>query len=239
MSGPVGFVLPAAAVGLGALLIQPKARGFFPQATPTSVGPPQPIIAQAVIEEQHHDELRITDHPVEQGAVISDHAIKMPAEVVIRCMWSNSPSQPAGIVGLAVAAGAALSGSAVVGVAASLPATIQGVQSILNGSGGADTVSSIYDQMLALQASRIPFDIFTGKRVYRNMLFASLATESNDKSENSLPIIARCREIIIVSTQVVTLQASVQADPAATAAPVVRGTQNLVAAPNFNAAAGP
>ncbi len=48
------------------------------------------IVAQATIEERHHDELTITDHPVEMGANISDHAFLRPAEVTIRCGWSNS-----------------------------------------------------------------------------------------------------------------------------------------------------
>src|SRR6185437_13624466 len=46
--------------------------------------------ANVTVEEQHLDELSITDHPVEQGSVISDHAYKRPASVTIRAMWSNS-----------------------------------------------------------------------------------------------------------------------------------------------------
>lgn len=42
------------------------------------------------IEERHHDELVITDHPVEQGAAISDHAYKKPSELTITIGWSNS-----------------------------------------------------------------------------------------------------------------------------------------------------
>lgn len=46
--------------------------------------------AYVTLREQHHDELVITDHPVEQGAAISDHAYKKPAEVVLTIGWSNS-----------------------------------------------------------------------------------------------------------------------------------------------------
>lgn len=42
------------------------------------------------IEERHHDELVITDHPVEQGAAITDHSYKKPAELTITIGWSNS-----------------------------------------------------------------------------------------------------------------------------------------------------
>jgi hypothetical protein len=48
------------------------------------------FIADVTIEEQHVDRLRITEHPVEQGAAITDHAYKMPAQVTIRAGWSNS-----------------------------------------------------------------------------------------------------------------------------------------------------
>jgi hypothetical protein len=42
------------------------------------------------IEERHHDELVITDHPVEQGAAISDHAYKKPSDLTMTIAWSNS-----------------------------------------------------------------------------------------------------------------------------------------------------
>ncbi|WDD94653.1 hypothetical protein Bsp3421_004787 [Burkholderia sp. FERM BP-3421] len=46
--------------------------------------------AYVTLEERHHDEVVITDHPVEQGASISDHAYKKPAEVTLTLAWSNS-----------------------------------------------------------------------------------------------------------------------------------------------------
>jgi len=46
--------------------------------------------AYITIEEHHHDELVITDHPVEQGAAISDHAYKKPAELTLTLGWTNS-----------------------------------------------------------------------------------------------------------------------------------------------------
>lgn len=229
MSGPFGFVLPAAVVGLGPLLLKPKQRGFFPFNDDGEAL--SPIIAQATVEEQHSDELRITEHPVEEGAAIADHAYKMPAEVTIRGIWSNSPTAPSGIVGQAVAAGAALSANVAVGVAASLPQTISAVQSILTSSGGIDAVSSIYARLLALQISRTPFDVYTGKRVYRDMLMQTIAVDTSAKSENSLVATIRCKQVLIVRTQVVTLQAAAQKDPQATAAVVDRGAQNLVLSP--------
>lgn len=50
------------------------------------------IIPQVVIEEQHHDEMAITSHPVQDGAAITDHAFKQPSIVSMRCGWSQSGS---------------------------------------------------------------------------------------------------------------------------------------------------
>lgn len=54
------------------------------------------IIPDVVIEEGHQDTLTITQHPVETGAAISDHAFKNPAELEMRIGFSDST---AGAVG--------------------------------------------------------------------------------------------------------------------------------------------
>lgn len=48
------------------------------------------IVPDVVVEEITTDTLRITDHPVETGCAISDHAFKMPVECVMRCGFSDS-----------------------------------------------------------------------------------------------------------------------------------------------------
>ena len=54
------------------------------------------IMMDITIEEEGTDELTITEHPVEQGAAISDHAYKEPARLRIRAMCSNSSLQAQG-----------------------------------------------------------------------------------------------------------------------------------------------
>jgi Dit-like tail protein len=46
--------------------------------------------AEITISEDHDDELMITEHPVEFGAIMSDHAYKRPPEVRVRVGWSNA-----------------------------------------------------------------------------------------------------------------------------------------------------
>lgn len=48
------------------------------------------FVADVTIEEDHTDEVVMTDHPVERGAQITDHAFKAPSTVVITAGWSNS-----------------------------------------------------------------------------------------------------------------------------------------------------
>jgi hypothetical protein len=53
----------------------------------------QTIIPDVMVEEVATDTLHVTDHPVETGSAISDHAFTMPAEIVMRCGFSTSTKQ--------------------------------------------------------------------------------------------------------------------------------------------------
>lgn len=122
------------------------------------------ISAQVTIEEAHTDQLAIMDHPVESGALISDHAFKLPAELVIKCGWSNSGVGPLG------------------GVLA---------------PGGFVPVDEVYWKLLALMKGRDLFDIFTARRLYRNMLIHSLQTTTDHDNGNALVMTLTCREVIV------------------------------------------
>jgi hypothetical protein len=50
------------------------------------------LFPDVVIEESHEDGLEITEHPVEQGAAVNDHAYKKPETVTIRAGVSDSNS---------------------------------------------------------------------------------------------------------------------------------------------------
>lgn len=62
-------------------------RGIFN----ASAEVPSVISADAVVIELHRDELIMTEHPVEQGSVIADHAYKVPQVVELEYGWSGSP----------------------------------------------------------------------------------------------------------------------------------------------------
>lgn len=186
-----GFALAGLTLGLGAISLKPT-RGFFPM-----IGSGE-LIPHATLEEIHYDDLEITDHPVEQGASITDHAFKRPSEVVIRCGFSNSPPSSGGIVGQLAGAAAAVGGSAV----RTIIGTATTLQSVLGGN-APQQVNDIYQTFIDAQRERVLFDVYTGKRRYTNMLIRGVSTVTDAKSENSLIVAITCREVLIVSTQTV------------------------------------
>lgn len=209
MAGSTGIITAAVQLGVEAILVKPK----------RSIGP---FEAYVTLREAHTDELEITDQPVEEGSLITDHAFKRAAEVVIEAVWSNSPQHvglPSGLLG------------AVTG-------TVAGVNAIVTGN-SLDQVRDIYDRLLQLQTSRERFDVYTGKRVYKDMLLKTLVTDSDKQSENILRVTATLRQVIIAQIQVLTISAPAdqQADPQSTQAPVNKGLKNLIPDPRINMAA--
>jgi hypothetical protein len=170
----------------------PNFAGFITIDPKRSIGS---IVAHVTMEEVATDELQITEHPVELGANITDHAFKKPADLIVRCGWSNASL--AGVLG-----------------------GVKGLVSALTGGDafGSDYVSSVYNQLLALQESRIPFDVSTGKRLYTNMLMRSLGVTTDEKSEYTLMVTAVFKQVLIVQTQATTLPPrDDQAQPQSTA----------------------
>ena len=92
-------------------------------------------------------------------------------------------------------------------------------------------VNDVYNELLSLQASAQLQNIYTGKRSYQNMLILNVTTMTDEKSPQTLMVVARCEEIIIVTTQTSTLPpAANQANPQNTQAPVNSGTQQTTPA---------
>jgi len=199
--------------------IQKRERGLFDNETSELL-----LRASVTIEEVHTDELEITDHPVESGAAISDHAFKHPAEVTIRMGWSNSSASSGGLSDAAV--GAAAASLPIVREVANLVQTAGMIQSIASGA-SPDQVNGIYATLLALQEERKLLVVYTGKRNYKDMLIRSIATMTDSKSEDALFITMTLRQVLIVSTRVVTLPSSKAKDGKATGEPVSSGTKTL------------
>lgn len=133
------------------------------------------IIPDVVVSEKHQDALEITEHPVEIGAPVSDHAYKRPSEVTMEIGFSGGGSL------LDFADTSAL------------------------GISLGTSPKEIYQQILDLQASRVPFDVTTGKRQYSNMLIRAIDVTTDRSSENVLMCVLTLREVIISQTQSITV----------------------------------
>ena len=96
-------------------------------------------------------------------------------------------------------------------------------------TGGPGYVQQVYQELLDLQSTRQPFDVYTGKRAYTNMLIRSLAVQTDQRSETALMVVCGLREVIIVDTQTTGgASASAQADPAKTAGEGNKGQKQIV-----------
>jgi hypothetical protein len=92
MSGlpPVVQNLPPDATLTQASLFASVNRQFTPLDNGAAQGPPGQFPPPTVwVEEQHQDQMMITEHPVENGAPVSDHAFPRPVEVTIRLGWKG------------------------------------------------------------------------------------------------------------------------------------------------------
>ena len=182
MSSFPGFAIPGVQ-GLGLLTNLVSVLSRSPQR---SIGG---IIPDCTVEEEGTDELVATRHPVEQGASISDHVYKQPAQLVMRVAWSNASA---------------------------------------SAFGDPNYVTSIYNQLLALQVSGQLFTVTTGKRQYQNMQMLRITQRTDEKTELALEVIANFEQILIATTsQTVVPPASVQKDPTQTAQVQNLGSQNL------------
>lgn len=167
------------------------------------------VAIQATIEEMLTDTLEVTEHPVEAGAMISDHAYARPYEIQLRCGWTNSGQSSIG----------------------NSLATLSPGSTILS----PDYVSSVYSQLLALMQPQAngpfaPFTVLTSIRSYTSMLMTSLSLTRDAKTSNALMIVANLRQVIIVTTTSTTLPPTVdQANPASTSETTSVGTVAPVA----------
>ena len=136
------------------------------------------LYADIVLEEVHDSTVEITDHPVESGADISDHARIMPKMVTLRGGVSDSPPSALGM------------------------GFVNWASSLLGGGVQSSRSQEFFEKLLQLQENLEPFDIMTRRRLYQNMLITSLTIPDEPNTANALLFTAECKEIIIVNTEV-------------------------------------
>ncbi len=122
------------------------------------------IVPSVVISEKHIDATEITEHPVQHGAAISDHAYDKPSEVTMEIGFAGGGSMIDGF---------------------DMPTKVFDfdTEEVLGKS-----PKEIYQQLLELRAAKEPFDVITGKRRYRNMLIRAIEVKTDKTSENVLMV---------------------------------------------------
>lgn len=102
-----------------------------------------------------------------------------------------------------------------------------------NIGGDPSYLTTIYANLLLLQSNRTLCDIFTGQRVYSNMIIQSLSKVTSSATENLLAIRIHCQEILIATTRTVTVSPVNQSFPEKTNGVTNNGSQQLQPATSF------
>lgn len=134
-------------------ILDTQSVAFTTNVSKRSIGP---FNGYVCMTEDSTDVLEITQHPVQRGASITDHAYLQPATVSIRFIYTPNLTTP---------------------------------------------LDQTYQQLLDLQASREPFTIVTGKRVYKDMLFKSMGVTTDVTKENILSVIGDFQQVILVDIE--------------------------------------
>ncbi|MHA3599275.1 phage baseplate protein [Yersinia enterocolitica] len=129
------------------------------------------LVPSVIISEKHQDALEITEHPVEVGAAVNDHAYKRAAEVTMEVGFAGGGS------------------------------LLDFVDTSTIGLSLGKSPEEVYQELRDLQESRQPFDVITGKRKYSNMLIRGIEVTTDKTSENVLMCVLTLREVIMSQTE--------------------------------------
>lgn len=134
------------------------------------------IVPSVVISEKHMDATEVTEHPVEIGAPVSDHAYDRPAEVTMEIGFAGGGSLIDGI-------------------------DTTSIFDVDTGLSLGTSPADVYQQLLELKKKKEPFAVITGKRQYQNMLIRAIEVLTDKTSENVLMVTLTLRELLITETQ--------------------------------------
>ena len=150
------------------------------------------LILDATTSEVHRRTNRVTDHPVEEGASVSDHIQRMPEELELTGIVSDTP-----VIWLAT-----------------LFATSPVVGDLDSSSARSDIA---YKEIHRMMDAGELFTVITRLREYKNMSITSFTVSRDASTGNVIPISLSMREVLTVETATV---AAPTPDASADAAPV-------------------
>jgi hypothetical protein len=148
----------------------------------------------------HDTQTTPTEHPLEDGASISDHIIRKPAILSIEGIVTDDPIS---IVASALGAVSGIPGSLIGGVAGSVVSgAISALGSALLEGDGRRSVNA-YETLLNLQKEGIPLTVVTGLKTYTNMVLFGLNVPQSSRNSNALQFSAKLKKIEIAVSETV------------------------------------
>jgi hypothetical protein len=151
------------------------------------------IVLDASVSETHTAEVEVTEHPVEQGVNIIDHARVKPRRLTIEGLISATPMAFTEAVA---------------------PQSSRGISFVAHTAPvGMDLVTRAYADLLKLRADGTLVTVSTGLETYQNMLIKSLVFPRNASIGYSLRFTAELVEVRIVQNKTVKLTAAPAAKP--------------------------
>lgn len=158
------------------------------------------VSIDASVREVHDSDCTATDNPVEEGADVTDHVTIEPKRLSIEGVITDTPIS--------------------FGVVSAVEGAVRTVGRLF---GMGTRSKNAYDKLVALQATRKPFTVVTGLKVYKNMILEKLSVPRTCDTGNSIHFTANMKEIIIARSQTSSGSGNASADVASLAS----GTQDL------------
>ena len=178
--------------------------------------PNDPILdfhIDVTLTENHSFESEVTENPVEEGVVISDHIDLKPESLTITGVISDTPlNLSTSAQGAATTAGAFV-GKKIVGPLGAVAGVGAGaVAGLLAGPN--NRMKTAFDHLRDLQSKRVPFTVITGLKRYTNMVIVSLTINRDSKSGRSFNFTATLKQIRIVESKTIKIKNTFSSTPA-------------------------
>ncbi len=163
----------------------------LPTALLTDVGG---VEVDAVISENHRYNSLVTQNPIEDGSIISDHIVNLPVILEMEGRFTDTPFGFLTSLVAGVAVGALtteLTNSQAIGALTAATATAL----LSETRPGLSKIK--FKLLVALQVTRETIDIVTGIQTYSNMVVESLSAPRSSADGRSIRFNATFRELLV------------------------------------------
>jgi 23S rRNA maturation mini-RNase III len=150
-----------------------------------------------VMTAQHDLQTEITKHPVQYGAMISDHAITQPDRLTSEIGVSDSKIiEPAALAGV----GDSLYDIHINDVGTYLTQIdINKIRDLMTSN--LSRSGNAFSNLNILRIKRWPFDVTTRLKTYKNMLITNISAPETNETYNALTATVTMEEVLIVTAQ--------------------------------------